>query len=242
MENRKERLEKNIESSATTQNSKIIRAISGSEILKNILGGYNKNEEAKNEQSVKDDGYIRELLERFNDIVFSEKLSGQEVDSEEPMILHEIIHNIDFGNEEQSINQQENFSDDESLYSEQIKALLEYITLIKEFGDSTYIRIKREGNIISYSRINKGFSLDKHEINMISPDNLIKIYEMLKVSFGSDFVFGSKHDMFEGWSLLPIIGDKIILDISSDDFADNNWIYDEIHNRPPMIIDEPKKF
>lgn len=124
MENRKERLEKNIESSATTQNSKIIRAISGNEILKNILGGYNKNEEAKNEQSVKDDGYITELLERFNDIVFSEKLSGQEVDSEEPMILHEIIHNIDFGDEEQSINQQENFSDDVSLYSEQIKSFV----------------------------------------------------------------------------------------------------------------------
>lgn len=171
-----------------------------------------------------------------------ERFFGRDFSDEEQSFLHEILHSVDFGEYDQRMSQEETFSDDVVQYDEQLKYFLEYITLNKEFGDFTYIRIKREGNIISYSRLNKGLALDNHKIIMTKSDNLQELYRMLKVTFGPDFVFGSKHEMIEGWSLLPSIGSKIMLEISSDDSEDNKWIYDEIHNKEPRIIDEPKKF
>ena len=85
--------------------------------------------------------------------------------------------------------------------------------------------------------LNEGIPLDRYEITMTRCDNLKEIYETLKVSFGPDFAFGDKHEMFGGWSLLPTIGDNIMLEFNSDNQVDRNWIYDEIHNRPPMILD-----
>lgn len=171
-----------------------------------------------------------------------ERFFGKDFSNEEQSFLHEILHSVDFGEYDKRMSQEETFSDDEVQYDEQLKEFLEYITLNKEFGDLTYIRIKREGNIISYSRLTMGFALDDHKIIMTKSDNLYELYRMLKVTFGPDFVFGSKHEMMGGWSLLPSIGSKLILEISSDDLEDNKWIYDEIHNREPRIIDEPKKF
>lgn len=45
--------------------------------------------------------------------------------------------------------------------------------------------------------------------------------------------------MMRGWSLLPTIGEKIMLEIDSDDLEDKNWIYKETHNRL-TVVEEPK--
>lgn len=217
-------LEKLVKALDEVYNSTISGAISENENLKSI------HEDAFSE-------VVRESMRRS-----FERFSRRDNSNEGQSLLHEILHSIDFGDYEQHSSQEETFSDDEVQYDEQLKQFLEYITLNKEFGDFTYIRIKREGNIISYSRLNQGFALDNHKIIMTKSDNLQELYKMLKVTFGPDFVFGSKHEMMGGWSLLPSIGSKLMLEISSDDYNDRNWIYDEIHNREPRIIDEPKKF
>lgn len=217
-------LEKLVKALDEVHNSTINEAISGKENSNSI------HEDAFSEVVMES---IRKSFERFSRRDFSDE--GQS-------LLHEILHSIDFEDFDQLISQEEAFSADEVQYDEQLKEFLEYITFNKEFGDLTYIRIKREGNIISYSRLTMGLALDDHKIIMTKSDNLYELYRMLKVTFGPDFVFGSKHEMMGGWSLLPSIGSKLILEISSDDLEDNKWIYDEIHNREPRIIDEPKKF
>lgn len=269
--NRQERLAEFIKTLDNMQNSTITRTINGDETLKSILEGYNKNESSQsfqetpefiilpgeeildaikklNEQREKTfyDGYMSQIFERFSRSDFSNmditEKPKEQADETGPMFFHEMFHSVDFGDYTQSIRQEETFSDDEVKYAEQFKFFLEFLTINKEFGDSTLVRIKREGNVISYSRLNQGIALDRHEITMTKSDNLKELYETIKETFGSEFVFGSKHEMIEGWSLLPTIGGKLMLEISSDNLDDRNWISKEIHNRHSVIVDEPKKF
>lgn len=264
------RLEELIKTMDNIQNSTTMAVTSGDEALKSVLEDRRKSENSqippkKSEpfwmpseevlEKVKEmqDGFdklfhddyldgIYESFERIFNSATSKKTSDKEDITVEPMLLHEMFHGVDLSDYAQCAKQEETFSDDEVEYDEQLKHFIDFVTLNKEFGDSTLIRVKREGNIISYSRLQAGIELDNHKIIMTKSDNLKEIYGLLKTTFGPDFVFGSKHSMFDGWALVPSIGDKLMLEISSDEPDDRVWIYDEIHNRAPVIIDSPKKF
>lgn len=233
-----------------TSADEVIKSLHGDEILESIKKLNEQLDSVKKQKEQLDkifyNDYMSRLFERFerrnfSDMDVSEKASNKEDITVEPMLMHEMFYGVDFSDYAQGASEEAAFSDDEVEYDEQLKHFIDFVTLNKEFGDSTFIRVKREGNIISYSRLQAGIELDNHKIIMTKSDNLKEIYGLLKTTFGPDFVYGNKHEMFGGWSLLPSIGDKLMVEITSDDPADSEWIYNEIHNRQPVIIDELKK-
>lgn len=174
---------------------------------------------------------------------------NREADSFDPILLHEVAHTIDFEKDADAptvdsrnvtnVHLEQAFSTDYDKYNEQVNNFLDYIAMIKEVEDFAVIKVKRINNVIRYSRYKEGLPVDRNEIAMVSSVDLRALYEILKISYGAEFVPGSKHEMMHGWSLLPTIGEQIVLEIDSDDLEDENWIYNETH--PQLIVDEEPK-
>lgn len=174
---------------------------------------------------------------------------NREADGSDPLLLHEIAHTIDFEKDAvaptvdsrnvTNVHTEQTFSTDYDKYNEQVENFLDYIAMIKEVEDFAVIRVKRINNVIRYSRYKQGMPVDRNEITMVSSVDLRALYETLKISYGAEFVPGSKHEMMRGWSLLPTIGEKIMLEIDSDNLEDKKWIYNEAHNQL-TVVEEPK--
>ncbi len=161
-------------------------------------------------------------------------------------LSHEYIHMPSFV-ENKGDNKQKNAieeiadSTDYVEYSEQMKDFMDYVAITKEIEEIAFIKVTRIGNVIGYGRLKEGSQVDHHEIKMSNEASLKELYETLKITYGPEFCPGSKHEMMGGWSILPTIGDNIMLEISSKEATDSEWIYEEIHNRAPQIVEEPKK-
>ena len=109
---------------------------------------------------------------------------------------------------------------------------LEFIEYIKTcINDDSFhiLYMLRRKNIITYGEYGNGRKIDKNTIEMISNEDLKKLYELLQNEFSSNFVDGWKHTFGKGWSLNPTIGENIIMDINSDIYSDSSWFYAESH-------------
>ena len=69
----------------------------------------------------------------------------------------------------------------------------------------------RNDNLIDYGRYKQGIRRKKDTIEMISNEDLRKLYELLQTEFASNFQDGCKHTFGEGWSLNPTIGENVRL-------------------------------
>ena len=54
---------------------------------------------------------------------------------------------------------------------------------------------------------------------------------VLQQEFSSNFNAGFKHTFGESWSLIPIIGENVMINISSDNKFDLDWFYEEAHKK-----------
>lgn len=174
------------------------------------------------------------------DKAFKEFVEGSQIQEDQSftnsMQLHEIMHNLAFleGNREIT------YSTDYDKYDEEVKDFMDYVALTKESEEFAFICVRRDDNTIRYYKMREGSPIDMHSITMTGNDNLKEIYESLKVAYGPEFKHGHKHEMINGWSLLPVIGDNVIIDIDSNEPTDKNWIYEEVHQKP-AIVDEPQQ-
>lgn len=138
---------------------------------------------------------------------------------------------------QQTTVHQDEFSDDLESYKEDVQRFIDYVKFCTFLEDFTYIFLERRESKIIYGKMQKGIKTDKCIINMVSAADLQEIYHLLKIEFASDFHKGSKHTFGMGWTLLPTIGENVIIDIDSDNHEDRNWFYEEKDSRE--IIDMP---
>lgn len=191
-------------------------------------------------KSMFDEKEINEILEKVT--ALEREISEEQERLESANFLHEMNHIISFDtlNKVHETIDAISYSDDYEKYNEEVKDFMDYIAMLQVTEDFAVIKVNRSGNKITYSRYQQGMPVYSNKISMVSSLDLKTLYETLKVAYGEQFVPGCKHEMMNGWSLLPTIADKIILEIDSDNQLDRNWIYQEAHNKP-VTVDEPRK-
>ena len=109
---------------------------------------------------------------------------------------------------------------------------LKFLNYVKKYANDEnfyVLYIFRDKNIIIYVKYDHGTKDDKHEITLISNDDLKKMYEILKREFESDFIESYMHTFSQGYSLMARIGDSTAICIDSNVESDRNWFYD-VHN------------
>ena len=129
------------------------------------------------------------------------------------------------------------FSKDENKFNEQCKKLFNLINegLIDE--KIVGIFLKREDNLIYFN----GVQQDKNTIEMISNDDLKKIYELMKSIYGKNILTGYEHDFYHKFALSITIEENIFLLISSDDAYDQEWFKEKIQLLINKTSNEQKK-
>ncbi len=132
------------------------------------------------------------------------------------------------------------FSSDLDIFNEACTKFINYIKQCVENTNELYVLyMLRNGNLIDYGRCEQGTRITSDTIKMVSNEDLRKIYILLQQEFSSNFKDGCKHTSGEGWSLNPIIGKNVMIDINSYDSYDKNWFYEELHKEQKS--DSPKK-
>ena len=137
------------------------------------------------------------------------------------------------------IEETETYSSDMDRFNDDCSNFIKYIRQCVENDDFCVLYMLRQGNVIIYGKYDHGIKKDKHTIEMISNEDLKKLYELLQSEFSSDFVDGCKHTFGKGWSLNPTIGENVIIDIDSNNYSDSNWFYEESHKEQKSEL--PKK-
>jgi pyruvate/2-oxoglutarate/acetoin dehydrogenase E1 component len=94
-----------------------------------------------------------------------------------------------------------------------------------------FLFLTRIGNDIIFGRSTEGTREKLITIKMVSPSDFKKIYESIKGEFESIFVENTKHTFGIGWSLVPFIGDNIMIRVESSNQYDTEWIYDVVHHK-----------
>lgn len=125
------------------------------------------------------------------------------------------------------------FSGDLNKFNE---SCVEFISFIKQCVENVkenkvyvFLYMLRNGNSINYGEYEHGLREKKGTIEMISNEDLRKLYELLQDKFATDFIGGCKHTFGEGWSLNPTIGENVMIDINSCNSYDKDWFYEEVH-------------
>lgn len=132
------------------------------------------------------------------------------------------------------------FSSDLNIFNEACTKFINYIKQCVENPNEVYVLyMLRNDNSIDYGRYKQGIRRKKDTIEMISNEDLRKLYELLQAEFASNFQDGCKHTFGEGWSLNPTIGENVMIDISSSNSYDKNWFYEELYKEQKS--DSPKK-
>lgn len=132
------------------------------------------------------------------------------------------------------------FSNDLDIFNESCTKFINYIKQCVENTSELYVLyILRNGNLIDYGRCEQGTRITSDTIKMVSNEDLRKLYILLQQEFSSNFKDGCKHTFGEGWSLNPIIGENVMIDINSYNSYDKNWFYEESHKEQKS--DSPKK-
>jgi len=116
--------------------------------------------------------------------------------------------------------EEESFSSNIEKYSEDVKMFIEYVKICTFQDENTFLFLERRKNQIAYGKMQKGTRTDIHTIDMISAADLQAIYEQLKIEFASSLTKKVRRTLALGWSLLPMIGENVIIDINSDNSTD----------------------
>ncbi len=182
------------------------------------------------------------MNDKMSDILKKiQKIDEKEIDSNDGFIdkciedfqKFNMLHSFDSNEENKSFNSDfDKFAND----------CLEFINYIKqciENNEVSSLYILRKGNAIHYGKYDYGIKKDQSIIEMISDEDLKKLYELMQHEFSSDFVGGWKHTFGEGWSLKPTIGENVIIDINSSSPSDRDWFYEESHKEQKSEL--PKK-
>ena len=108
------------------------------------------------------------------------------------------------------------FSSDLNIFNEACTKFINYIKQCVENPNEVYVLyMLRNDNSIDYGRYKQGIR-KKDTIEMISNEDLKKLYELLQTEFASNFKDGCTHTFGKGWSLNPIIGENVMIDINSN--------------------------
>lgn len=128
--------------------------------------------------------------------------------------------------------QHETFSSDINKFNEDCIEFIEYIKQCSEESELSILYMLRQGNTIHYGKNNHGVRMDKSVIEMTNNQDLRKMYKLMQIEFASEFDENYKHTFGEGWSLCPIIGESVVIEIDSDNSMDKNWFYEQSHKEP----------
>lgn len=142
---------------------------------------------------------------------------------------------------QKSTEESRSFSQDVEIYKDDVKRLINYLRIFMRQKEFSAIYIERSDNQIKYGRKKEGFSHDEHIIEMTNQNDLQRIYNQIKLVFADCFAKGAKHEFSNGLSLLPSLGENIILEIKSDNAYDQDWFSKEIH-RDSVIDLEPSEY
>lgn len=124
------------------------------------------------------------------------------------------------------------FSSDLVTFNEECTKLINYIKQCMENPTEIYVLyIFRKGNLIDYGRCEQSTNNTGGTIKMVSNEDLRELYRLLQQEFSSNFNDGIKHTFGEGWSLIPIIGENVMINISSNNKFDLDWFYEEAHKK-----------
>ena len=124
------------------------------------------------------------------------------------------------------------FSSDLVTFNEECTKLINYIKQCVENPTEIYVLyIFRKGNLIDYGRCEQSTNNTGDTIKMVSNEDLRELYRLLQQEFSSSFNAGFKHTFGEFWSLIPIIGENVMINISSDNKFDLDWFYEEAHKK-----------
>ena len=124
------------------------------------------------------------------------------------------------------------FSSDLDIFNEACTKFINYIKQCVENPTEIYVLyIFRKGNLIDYGRCEQSTNNTGDTIKMVSNEDLRELYRLLQQEFSSNFNAGFKHTFGEFWSLIPIIGENVMINISSDNKFDLDWFYEEAHKK-----------
>lgn len=124
---------------------------------------------------------------------------------------------------------EDTYSGDINQFDTQCKELIDYIKMCLEDTSNHFLFLTRIGNDIIFGRSTEGTREKLITIKMVSPSDFKKIYESIKGEFESIFVENTKHTFGIGWSLVPFIGENIMIQVESSNQYDTEWIYDVVH-------------
>lgn len=79
----------------------------------------------------------------------------------------------------------------------------------------------REGSTIRYGKYKHGIKSDAGVLEMVSEEDLRRLYELIQQKFLSDF--------FEGSSLNPSIDKNVMIDMNVTSSSDGDWGYEKTH-------------
>lgn len=89
----------------------------------------------------------------------------------------------------------------------------------------SWINIERKNNLIYYQKNNQY----KNTIEMMTNDDLRKIYDLIESRYSSRFETGFTFGFRGEYILNPIIGGNVMLEISSDTQHDIEWFFEKIN-------------
>lgn len=120
------------------------------------------------------------------------------------------------------------FGTDLKKFDEECVDLIDYINQSYQSNETSTLYLFRKNNTILYGKYYKGIKVQQHDIEMVSNEDLKKIYYILQNYFSNVCWEGSKHTMGIGCSLILGLGENIMIDINSYNMDDKNWFEKEI--------------
>lgn len=110
----------------------------------------------------------------------------------------------------------------------EIEKFIKYVKKEVNNNSNVLLYLSRFGNKIRYGKYSMGL---KNEMGSFFAcnDRVISImYLALKKEFGKSFVKDGRQLLFNNYYLLPGIGDKVVIEVSSNKKYDQRWFYKEL--------------
>lgn len=112
-------------------------------------------------------------------------------------------------------------------FNKECAKFIKYVKDCVEADEISILYLTRIDNVIKYIKKQVGKVVDEHIINMVTEEDLKKIYQLLKTEFSYAFDVGPTHTFGKGWSLTSIVGDHVMIITDSENDYDKEWIYEE---------------
>ena len=130
-------------------------------------------------------------------------------------------------------NDSNSFSSDLNKFVAECSELFDFILKCSsaEGDENQVLSVYRNGNSINYGEKEQTGLVSKGIIEMTSDDDQKKIYDLLQTKFMSKISLGARQIFGGGWALCPIINDRIVINIESNNPNDQKWFYEESHKK-----------